>query len=321
MNQDEKPNRSSRPENKKINRKVFIGTAAALLFGGTAFGVTKLNQGRSETTMYQADSQKEGTEETVPSRGTVQDTKTPEKSEIQEETSDKTPAILEHYGIIQPDTLNDPDFPARTQLKPVDLALVATTIKESVAHTKEDVTTPVSNEYSVEKPSILDPTVPSETPTDPESPSVVDSAPVWVGPKIYPLIQSPVVQQGSYFQASDYYYVSTGSQADPVITTTSIDTSIVGTQQLTITATDSQGYSDTLTIPIYVNSQPVLTVSAEETTIPVGSTIDLLSFVSASDLEDGDLSSKVTYTTDLDPSVEGVYTVYYSFCGRENPRF
>lgn len=311
MNQDEKPNRSSRTEIKKINRKVFIGTAAALLLGGTAFGGTKLNQERSETPMYQADSQKEGVEETVPSRGTGQDPKKPGKSETQEEKPDQTPSVLEHYGIVQPDTLKEPDLPVTTQLKPAELALVATTIKESAAPTKEDVTKPVSDESSVEQPSILTPTIPSETPTDPESPSVVDPAPVWVGPKVYPLIQSPVVQQGSYFQASDYYYVSTGSQADPVITTTTIDTSVVGTQQLTITATDSQGYSDTLTIPIYVNSQPVLTVSAEETTIPIGSTIDLLSFVSASDHEDGELSSKVTYTTDLDPSVEGVYTVYY----------
>lgn len=318
MKQDEKQTRSSHLGSKKLNRNVLIGTAATLILGGTAFGLTKLNQ-EAEAPMQQMKPSSETTKQTDSSKETIQKQQESKKTTKSEDQADKTSSILEHYGILQTDPADQTNRSVAARLKPEELVTVATTLKNSIEkdNDRSDRTNDnliiqdVSKETPVDQPPIVEPNVPGETPTDPELPSIVDPVPVWVGPKVYPLIQSPIIQQNSWFQANDYFYVSTGSQSDPVITTTTIDTTIAGTQLLTITATDRQGYSDTLTIPIYVNSRPELTVSAEETTIPIGSTIDLLSFVNASDLEDGNLSSNITYTTNLDTSVEGVYTVYY----------
>ena len=63
MSEDEKQNRYSRKAIKKVNRKVLIGTAATLLLGGTAFGLTKLNQDSSVTPMHQMKSTTESTKE------------------------------------------------------------------------------------------------------------------------------------------------------------------------------------------------------------------------------------------------------------------
>lgn len=320
MSEEEKQNRSSRKAIKKVNRKVLIGTAATLLLGGTAFGLTKLNQGSSDTPMHQMKSTTESTEENKDSiiRPKASQ-KTPGDTKKQQ---DKVPSVLEHFGIIRSETMNEGNYVAAAQLKPEELSVAATALKKSIeketelADKAKDtlVVQDSPTNIPVAPPIIsVDPVAPIEKPTNPELPPVVvDPVPVWVGPKIYPNSQFPVIQQNGAFQASDYFYVATGSQADPVITTTEIDTSVAGTQTLTITAIDTQGYSDTVSIPIYVNSRPTLSLSTKETTIPIGSTIDLATYVTAEDLEDGVLSSKVTYTTNLDTSVEGIYSVHYT---------
>nr|WP_254005520.1 immunoglobulin-like domain-containing protein [Enterococcus gallinarum] len=236
--------------------------------------------------------------------------------------TDKVSSVLEQFGIIRSEITNEGNYVAAAQLKPEELSVAATALKKSIDKETEladKVKDPVAIQDSpTDTPlappiSSVDPVTPSETPTTPELPPVVvDPVPVWVGPKIYSNNQSLVIQQNGAFQASDYFYVVAGSQADPVITTTEIDTSVAGTQTLTITAIDTQGYSDTVSIPIYVNSRPTLSLSTKETTIPIGSTIDLATYVTAEDLEDGVLSSKVTYTTNLDTSVEGIYSVHYT---------
>lgn len=319
MSEEEKQNRSSRKVIKKVNRKVLIGTAATLLLGGTAFGLTKLNQGSSDTPMHQMKSTTESTEE---NKDSIIRPKASQKTQGDtKKQQDKVPSVLEHFGIIRSETTNEGNYVTAAQLNPEELSVVATALKQSIEKeteladkAKDTLVVQDSPTNTPVAPPIIsvDPVAPIETPTNPELPPVaVDPVPVWVGPKIYPNSQFPVIQQNGAFQASDYFYVVAGSQADPLITTTTIDTSIAGTQTLTITAIDTQGYSDTVSIPIYVNSRPTLSLSTKETTIPIGSTIDLASYVTAEDLEDGVLSSKVTYTTDLNPFVEGVYTVHY----------
>ncbi|MCR1929498.1 MULTISPECIES: immunoglobulin-like domain-containing protein [Enterococcus] len=320
MSEEEKQNRYSRKAIKKVNRKVLIGTAATLLLGGTAFGLTKLNQDSSVTPMHQMKSTTESTKE---NKNSIISPKESQKiSGDTKKQTDKVPSVLEQFGIIRSEITNEGNYVAAAQLKPEELSVAATALKKSIDKETEladKVKDPVAIQDSpTDTPlappiSSVDPVTPSETPTTPELPPVVvDPVPVWVGPKIYSNNQSLVIQQNGAFQASDYFYVVAGSQADPVITTTEIDTSVAGTQTLTITAIDTQGYSDTVSIPIYVNSRPTLSLSTKETTIPIGSTIDLATYVTAEDLEDGVLSSKVTYTTNLDTSVEGIYSVHYT---------
>ncbi|MGM0285741.1 MULTISPECIES: immunoglobulin-like domain-containing protein [unclassified Enterococcus] len=313
MKQDDKQSRCSHLGTKKLNRTILIGTATALLIGGSALGLTKLNQEESKTSLQQT----EPTSSTKQGNSTSKDKTTilsPEESKSSESSKlkkDKTLAILEHFGILQSEMTEEMNLMTATQLKPEELSVIATTLKQSIGVNEQSAAPSVELMDQTISDDTLVPPIIVEKPTEPEPPVVEDPTPVWVGPKIYPLIQSPVIQQNGLFQASDYFYVTAGSDLEPTITMSTIDTSIVGTQMLTINVMDSQGYSDTLTIPIYVNSRPTLLVTTEELTIPIDSTVDLTSFVTAEDLEDGPLSEKVTYTTDLDSSVEGVYTVNY----------
>lgn len=323
MNQKEKQqeNRSSRVETKKVQRKVLLGTAATLLLGGTVFGLTKMNQTDTEPSMHQMTPVTEVEKETGTSKGFTQAQPETKKQSDEKDAQDQTSSILEHFGIFPTEEAVEEKSEDTTKLKPEELVIVATALKKSI---EQDTKQPAEDkdllvvqadpvEQPAEKPAVIGPEIeePIATPTDPVVPIEVDPIPVWIGPKVYARNEAPVIHQNSSFQASDYFYVSAGSQAEPYVTSSLIDTSIVGTQTLLVTASDSQGVSDTLSIPIYVNSRPTLTATTEEVTIPIGSTIDLLSYVSANDLEDGSLSSQITYTTDLALSEEGVYPVYY----------
>ena len=305
---------------KKVNKSVLVGAAATILIGGTAFGVSRMNHDGGESPKYKTENVKgkNTSEESATSTENSSSQKSASKKESIEEQTKKSPSIFEHFGITQPEIFKESTKVSESKIKPEELSLVASVLKNSIM--KEDtekdstpilVQKPSTEEPIVTLPVIVGPTESGNQPTEPETPSIEEPALSWVGPKVYSLPQSTVVQQNSVFHASDYYFVSPGSQETPVISVSTIDTSIVGSQTLVITATDDQGYSDTLTIPIYVNSRPILSVSSDEVTIQIGSTVDLSSFAAASDFEEGDLTSRVTYTTDLNTSEEGIYSVNY----------
>ncbi len=64
------------------------------------------------------------------------------------------------------------------------------------------------------------------------------------------------------------------------------------------------------------NNQPVITVSDQ--TIAKGSTFDPLSIVTATDEEDGDLTSEITYEGTVDTSTEGTYEITYTVVDNSN---
>lgn len=76
-------------------------------------------------------------------------------------------------------------------------------------------------------------------------------------------------------------------------------------------------YGYVLSDYLYVsNNQP--TIKAESFKIDQGSTADLLKYASATDLEDGDISSKITYSSNLNINVPGVYSVTYTVSDSSN---
>ncbi|WP_242225036.1 immunoglobulin-like domain-containing protein [Bacillus cereus group sp. BfR-BA-01380] len=97
-----------------------------------------------------------------------------------------------------------------------------------------------------------------------------------------------------------------------------VDTSKAGTYALTYTVTDSKSHKVTAKQAVTVkdrvevkDEQPVLTVPAE-TTINVGDSFDPMAGVSATDKEDGDLTSKVTVDGKVDTSKAGTYVLTYT---------
>ncbi|MBO1625743.1 immunoglobulin-like domain-containing protein [Bacillus arachidis] len=98
-----------------------------------------------------------------------------------------------------------------------------------------------------------------------------------------------------------------------------VDTSKAGTYELTYTVTNSNGLKVTEKQTVTVkekegtkNEAPVLTIP-NFTTLHVGDTFDPMLGVSAFDLEDGDLTSKVSYAgaEDVDTSKPGKYIIVY----------
>ncbi|MBJ7997598.1 DUF5011 domain-containing protein [Bacillus mycoides] len=95
-----------------------------------------------------------------------------------------------------------------------------------------------------------------------------------------------------------------------------VDTNTPGTYTITYTVKDSAGHLATQTQTITVKEKPAedkepeLTVP-EETVLTVGDQFDPMSGVKAIDKEDGDLTSKVTYSGDQGTDKEGTYKIKY----------
>ncbi|PFN26021.1 immunoglobulin-like domain-containing protein [Bacillus cereus] len=97
-----------------------------------------------------------------------------------------------------------------------------------------------------------------------------------------------------------------------------VDTNTPGTYTITYTVKDSAGYLATQTQTVKVkekekpveDQEPELTVP-EETTVTVGDKFEPMSGVKVIDKEDGDITSKVTYSGDQGIGQEGTYKIKY----------
>ncbi|MBC2317280.1 DUF5011 domain-containing protein [Listeria booriae] len=105
-----------------------------------------------------------------------------------------------------------------------------------------------------------------------------------------------------------------GNVTDKVsVTANDVDTSAVGTYHVTYSVTDSDGNTTTKTITVTVTSNDAPVIVASDQTIKKGKAFDVMAGVSASDLEDGDVTRGITVTAnDVDTNTVGTYHVTYS---------
>ncbi|MBC6300990.1 immunoglobulin-like domain-containing protein [Listeria booriae] len=105
-----------------------------------------------------------------------------------------------------------------------------------------------------------------------------------------------------------------GNVTDKVtVTANDVDTSAVGTYHVTYSVTDSDGNTTTKTITVTVTSNDAPVIVASDQTIKKGKAFDVMAGVSASDLEDGDVTGGITVTAnDVDTNTVGTYHVTYS---------
>ncbi|MBC1553924.1 DUF5011 domain-containing protein [Listeria booriae] len=97
------------------------------------------------------------------------------------------------------------------------------------------------------------------------------------------------------------------------VTANDVDTSAVGTYHVTYSVTDSDGNTTTKTITVTVTSNDAPVITASDKTLKKGGSFDPMAGVSASDLEDGDVTGGITVTAnDVDTNTVGTYHVTYS---------
>ncbi|MBJ8190383.1 DUF5011 domain-containing protein [Bacillus cereus] len=156
-----------------------------------------------------------------------------------------------------------------------------------------------------------------------------DSKPVIVEkngetPDMEPKLTVPV---GATMNVSDQFDPMSGVSAtdkedgditDKVTVDGKVDTSKPGTYELTYTAKDSKGHKVTAKQTVTVKEKeetkdeaPVLKVPSE-TTITEGDKFDPMKDVSATDKEDGDITSEVKYEGNVDTNTPGTYTITYT---------
>ena len=151
---------------------------------------------------------------------------------------------------------------------------------------------------------------------------------VTVNPKMETLNWAPVIDAndrvltvGDAFDPMEGVSASDHEDGDltstVIIVSSNVDTSTAGTYQVTYQVTDSQGAGCTKTITVTVNPKmetlnwaPV--IDANDRVLTVGDAFDPMEGVSASDHEDGDLTSSVIVaSSNVDTSQAGTYQVTY----------
>ncbi|MFC7407031.1 immunoglobulin-like domain-containing protein [Georgenia alba] len=106
-----------------------------------------------------------------------------------------------------------------------------------------------------------------------------------------------------------------GDLTDQVEVTGEVDTTTPGEYELTYTVTDSDGSTVTATRVVTVtaapNTPPVLE-GIDATSVPAGEDFDPMAGVTATDEQDGDLTSEVTVDGTVDTTTPGDYTLTYT---------
>ncbi|MBC1435400.1 DUF5011 domain-containing protein [Listeria rocourtiae] len=103
-----------------------------------------------------------------------------------------------------------------------------------------------------------------------------------------------------------------------VVSNNTVDTSKAGTYNVTYSVTDKDGNkaTKTITVTVRANEKPVITATDKE--LKVGDTFNPLTGVTATDKEDGNLTSKITVTSNtVNTAKAGTYNVTYSVTDKD----
>ncbi|MEI1233225.1 immunoglobulin-like domain-containing protein [Enterococcus mundtii] len=302
------------------NKKSLLIFASSALIGIGTVGLlgnslTSTENTRPADTKKQLPEEKETTESSNP---------TPN---LKEETKDKAAGVFDRFDIDLPLGglfTTDPQRASNSAvLQPQELRSIASAVRErdtqaSVTPTPQAPALPVvpdlpdepllplptpgeEDEPVVQPPTIVDPPV-----IDPPVPPIVQET----TPSISLFAQTVYLNQGDSFSPYDYFSVMDSGDSAPIIEISPYTLS-VGTHTISIRATNRFGNSASANLIVVVNSRPVLTPAATEIDLEIHDKIDLLDYIQADDLEDGDITDSVRVSTNLDMTKEGSYEATY----------
>ena len=164
--------------------------------------------------------------------------------------------------------------------------------------------------------------------TDSGGASHVKTIKVTVNPKMEPINAAPIIKaEDKTLTVGDTFDLMAdvtatdaedGDLTDKIeILNNEVDTTKPGKYEVTYKVTDSKGASYTKTITVTVNPKmevlnAIPTIKAEDKTITVGDTFDPKADVTATDVEDGDLTDKIeVLKNEVDTTKPGKYEVTY----------
>lgn len=297
-------------------KSVLIFASSALLGIGTVALLGNSLSSTNETST--ADTQEQISEESNTP------TKERESPNVKEGTKDKAASIFDRFELAPPLGSLFADNQRRevgsAALQPQELLSIANAICER--DSQETPETPVTPQ----PPALPEgPLLPVPEPDDEgdlpiiEPPVIVD--PPIVDPPLPPIIQetTPTINvfaqtiylnQGDSFSPYDYFSVTDSGDSAPIIEISPYTLS-VGTHTISIRATNRFGNSASANLIVVVNSRPVLTPAAAEIDLEIHDKVNLLDYIQADDLEDGDITDSVRVATNLDMSKEGSYETTY----------
>lgn len=297
-------------------KSVLIFASSAILGIGTVALLGNSLSSTNETST--ADTQEKISEESNTP------TKERESPNVKEGTKDKAASIFDRFELAPPLGGLFADDQRRevgsAALQPQELLSIANAIRER--DSQETPETPVTPQ----PPALPEgPLLPVPEPDDEgdlpiiEPPVIVD--PPIVDPPLPPIIQetTPTInvfaqtiylKQGDSFSPYDYFSVTDSGDSAPIIEISPYTLS-VGTHTISIRATNRFGNSASTNLIVVVNSRPVLTPAAAEIDLEIHDKVNLLDYIQADDLEDGDITDSVRVATNLDMSKEGSYEATY----------
>lgn len=297
-------------------KSVLIFASSALLGIGTVALLGNSLSSTNETST--ADTQEQISEESNTP------TKERESPNVKDGTKDKAASIFDRFELAPPLGGLFADDQRRevgsAALQPQELLSIANAIRER--DSQETPETPVTPQ----PPALPEgPLLPVPEPDDEGDLPVVEP-PVIVDPPIVDLPLPPIIQettptinifaqtiylnQGDSFSPYDYFSITDSGDSSPIIEVSSYTLS-VGTHTISITATNRFGNSASANLIVVVNSRPVLTPAAAEIDLEIHDKVNLLDYIQADDLEDGDITDSVRVATNLDMSKEGSYEATY----------
>lgn len=296
---------------------------AALLGGGGIWGISASRSAdkppeKTENSSFFTEEDSDESSWFVPDKKESTSKKAKETTQKDKAKLDVADSVLDRFNVIsRPDQESKPT----TMLTSNELAnVVAMVSQEEVEKKKEAEKDKDKPSVDVEGPVLPTPPEPIKPNPEPEPEPVEPEEPKpelpWIGPSVNVVTAKAVVPVGGTFNPFDYMSVSYGTDQHVSITHTTIDTSVPGTQTVTMNAVDSKGYSASAEMSVVVNSRPVLSVTSETVELQMDQVVVLRDYATAIDHEDGDLTDAITMDGGVDTNVEGSYEVTYSVMDR-----
>lgn len=296
---------------------------AALLGGGGIWGISANRSAdkppeKTDNSSFFAEEDSDESSWFVPDKKESTSKKAKEPAEKEKAKVDVADSVLDRFNVInRPDQESKP----KTTLTSNELANVVAMVNQEEVEKKKEVKKDKDKpSVDVEGPVLPTPPEPIKPNPEPEPEPVEPVQPKpelpWIGPTVNVVTAKAVLPVGGMFNPFDYMSVSYGSDQNARITHTTIDTSVPGTQTLTMNVVDSKGYSASAEMTVVVNSRPVLSVTSETIELQLGQIVVLRDYATAIDHEDGDLTDAITMDGKVDTNVEGSYDVTYSIVDR-----